>query len=88
MNEYRTHYCNELRIADVGKEVRIAGWVQTIRDLGSVIFLDIRDHFGITQAVISDDEEEWKELDWVVNESNTKACIYLSPCFGKVTNCN
>ena len=56
MNEYRTHYCNELRIADVGKEVRIAGWVQTIRDLGSVIFLDIRDHFGITQAVISDDE--------------------------------
>ena len=35
--------------------------------------------------VISDDAEDWKELDWVVNESNTKACIYLSPCFGKVT---
>ncbi len=41
--------------------------------------------YDLVKMVISDDEEDWKELDWVVNESNTKACIYLSPCFGKVT---
>jgi aspartyl-tRNA synthetase len=57
MNEYRTHNCGELRISDVGKEVRIAGWVETIRDLGGVVFLDIRDQYGITQAVISGNDE-------------------------------
>lgn len=41
--------------------------------------------YDIVKMVISDDEEDWKELDWIVNESGTKACIYLSPCFGKVT---
>ncbi len=57
MNEYRTHYCNELRIEDVGKEVRIAGFVQTIRDLGAVMFVDIRDHYGITQLAINKEED-------------------------------
>ena len=52
MNEYRTNYCHELRIEDVGKEVRLAGWVQTIRDLGSMMFVDLRAHFGITQLAI------------------------------------
>ncbi|MBQ6860314.1 MAG: aspartate--tRNA ligase [Clostridia bacterium] len=55
MNEYRTHYCNELRISDVGEEVRLAGWVQTIRDLGSMMFVDLRDHYGITQLAIEDE---------------------------------
>ena len=53
MNEYRTHKCNELRIEDIGKKVKIAGWVQTIRNLGGLIFADIRDEYGITQAVIT-----------------------------------
>ena len=56
MNEYRTNYCNELRISDVGKEVRLAGWVQTIRDLGSMMFVDLRDHYGLTQLAIQDEE--------------------------------
>ena len=51
MNEYRTHNCNEIRLNDVGKEVRIAGFVETIRDLGGVVFLDIRDMYGVTQVV-------------------------------------
>ena len=51
MNEYRTHNCNEIRLSDVGKEVRIAGFVETIRDLGGVVFLDIRDMYGVTQVV-------------------------------------
>lgn len=56
MNEYRTNYCNELRIEDVGKEVRLAGWVQTIRDLGSMMFVDLRDHYGMTQIAIEDEK--------------------------------
>ena len=53
MNEYKTHTCNEISLEDVGKKVRIAGWVQTIRDLGGLVFLDIRDMYGITQVVTS-----------------------------------
>ena len=53
MNEYRTHNCNEISLDDVGKEVRISGFVQTIRDLGGLVFLDIRDMYGITQVVTS-----------------------------------
>ena len=53
-NIYRTHSCNELRIEDCGKTVRLAGFVQTIRNLGGMRFIDLRDEFGITQIVISD----------------------------------
>ncbi len=53
MNEYRSHNCNEISLEDVGKKVRIAGWVETIRDLGGLVFLDIRDMYGITQVVTS-----------------------------------
>ena len=54
VNKYRTNNCGELRISDVGKEVRLAGFVQTIRNLGKMIFLDLRDEKGITQIVLSD----------------------------------
>ena len=62
MNEYRTHNCNEITLEDVGKQVRISGWVQTIRDLGGLVFLDIRDMYGITQVVTS---AETKDVDFV-----------------------
>ena len=58
MSEYRTHTCNEISIEDVGKEVKIAGFVQTIRNHGGVVFLDIRDMYGITQVVTSGKEED------------------------------
>lgn len=61
MNEYKTHTCNEISLEDVGKKVRIAGWVQTIRDLGGLVFLDIRDMYGITQVVTSG---ETKDVDF------------------------
>ena len=57
MNEYRTHNCGELRISDVGKEVKVSGFVETIRDLGGLVFLDIRDMYGITQVVTSGETE-------------------------------
>ena len=58
MNEYKTHTCNEISLDDVGKKVRIAGWVETIRDLGGLVFLDIRDMYGITQVVTSGESED------------------------------
>ena len=54
-NIYRTHNCAELRIEDVGKVVRLAGFVEAIRKLGSITFVTLRDHYGITQLLIKDD---------------------------------
>ena len=56
VNEYRTHLCGEVRESDIGKEVRVAGWVENIRDHGGVIFLDLRDQYGVVQVVVHDDE--------------------------------
>ncbi len=57
MNEYRTHNCGELRMKNIGNSVRLAGFVQTIRNLGKMIFIDLRDENGITQVVVSDDSK-------------------------------
>jgi len=51
-NPYRTHTCNDLRASHAGSTVRLAGWIHNKRDLGGVLFIDLRDHYGITQIVI------------------------------------
>lgn len=58
MSIYRTHTCDEISLEDVGKKVKIAGFVQTIRDFGGLVFLDIRDMYGITQVVTSAKEAD------------------------------
>ena len=52
-NRYRTHNCGELRESDIGKNVRISGWINTIRDHGGIIFVDLRDFYGTTQVVVN-----------------------------------
>ena len=61
-NIYRNHNCGELNISNVGEVVKLAGWIQRIRNLGGMKFIDLRDEFGITQLVISDKVEIKEEL--------------------------
>ena len=51
----RTHTCNELGINNIGEKVTLTGWMDTVRDHGGVLFVDLRDHYGVTQIVLSDD---------------------------------
>ena len=71
MHRYRTHTCGALREADIGAEVRLSGWCHRIRDHGGVLFIDLRDHYGITQVVADPDSPAFKiaetlRSEWVV----------------------
>lgn len=69
---YRTHNLGELKIANVGEEVELSGWIQKIRNLGGMIFIDLRDEFGITQIVVND-----AELQESAKELTTESCIHI-----------
>ena len=69
---YRTKNCGELTIKNVEEIVELSGWVQKIRNLGGMIFIDLRDELGITQIVVKNElEEQAKDL-------NTESCIHIS----------
>ena len=69
MHRYRTHHCNELRPANVGETARLSGWIHRRRDHGQLVFLDLRDHFGITQCVVDVEDEAFKKVEKVRVES-------------------
>ncbi|WP_029872921.1 aspartate--tRNA ligase [Rhizobium leguminosarum] len=68
MHRYRSHTCAALRKSDVGSTVRISGWVHRVRDHGGVLFIDLRDHYGITQVVADPDSPAFKMAETVRGE--------------------
>ena len=72
MNEYRSHKCNELEIKDVDSEVYLSGWVNRKRDHGGLLFIDLRDHYGLTQLVFDPDSNAFAEAEKISSESVIK----------------
>lgn len=69
MHRYRTHTCNALTLAEEGQEVKLSGWVHRIRDHGHLLFIDLRDHYGITQCVVSSSSPDFEKAQRVRCES-------------------
>ncbi len=69
MNKYRTHNCSELNEKNIGKKVKLSGWVHRKRDHGNLLFIDIRDHFGLTQCVTENKDKDFKILEKIKPES-------------------
>ena len=65
MHLYRSHNCNELRAGDDGEAVKLSGWVHRVRDHGGVLFIDLRDHFGLTQVLADPDSPVFKDVESV-----------------------
>ncbi|MEE1817918.1 aspartate--tRNA ligase [Streptomyces sp. NPDC004288] len=69
MHRYRSHTCGELRASDVGTDVRLSGWLHNRRDLGGILFIDLRDHYGITQLVARPGTAAAEVLDKLTKET-------------------
>src|SRR5215813_3191216 len=69
MHAYRTHTCGALRLADVGQQVRLSGWVHRKRDHGNLVFIDLRDHYGVTQCVLDISHPLFKQVEQTRVES-------------------
>ena len=69
MNKFRTHNCSELNEKNVGQKVKLSGWLHRKRDHGNLLFIDLRDHFGITQCVIEHQDKNFKTLEKLRPES-------------------
>jgi aspartyl-tRNA synthetase len=73
MHRYRTDTCGALRASDIGRQVRLAGWVHRVRDHGGVLFVDLRDHYGLTQVVADPDSPAFKAVEKLRAESVIRA---------------
>ena len=79
MNKYRTHNCNDLRKEHVDKKISLSGWINKKRDHGNLLFIDLRDNYGITQCIIDKDNSNFMELEKIQLETVIKVV-------GKVIN--
>src|SRR6185312_16280181 len=68
LHRYRSHTCGALRKGDVGSNVRLSGWVHRVRDHGGLLFIDLRDHYGVTQVVADPDSPAFKAAETVRSE--------------------
>ena len=72
MKKYRTHNCNELRKEDVDKKISLSGWINKKRDHGNLLFIDLRDNYGITQCIIDKENKFFKNLEKIQLETVIK----------------
>ncbi len=72
MNKYRTHNCNQLRKDDIGKDISISGWINKKRDHGNLLFIDLRDNYGITQCIIDKENISFSKLEKIQLETVIK----------------
>ncbi len=79
MNRYRSHKCDELRKEDVGREISLAGWINKKRDHGNILFIDLRDNYGLTQCIVDKDNPNFDKLEKLQLETVIKIV-------GKVVN--
>ena len=84
MSRYRTNTCGELNIKNVGETVKLSGWIQKIRNLGAMTFIDLRDEFGITQVVM----ENQDKFEMVKPDLTTESCIMVEGAVVERTNKN
>ena len=68
MHNYRTHKCDELRSDNIGQTVRLSGWVHRIRDHGDLLFIDLRDHYGLTQCVVEPGSKVFELVETIRSE--------------------
>ena len=85
MHAYRTHTCGALRDSDVGQNVRLSGWVHRKRDHGGVLFVDLRDHYGLTQIVCKANSEALagipaEDLEILINSLTTLKANLAHAC--------
>jgi aspartyl-tRNA synthetase len=60
LNKYRSHKCDELRKENVGSEISLSGWINKKRDHGNLLFIDLRDNYGLTQCIINKDNQNFR----------------------------
>ena len=68
MHTYRSHTCSNLNKSNVGETVRLSGWVNRVRDHGGVLFIDLRDHYGVTQVIADSDSPVFKQIEALRSE--------------------
>lgn len=72
MNTYRTHYCSDLSIQNLDQDVVLSGWIDTMRDHGNLLFIDLRDNYGITQCVVDSSNQNFEQINALNHETVIK----------------